>query len=442
MFTFFFSKNNKFSAKPVLCCIITAFLLIATNVESLYAQAKLSVQGIVKKSNGVALEDGEYSITFNIYAKDGSPAGILWFETISDVEVIGGIYSVILGGNGKVLDLPFDQDYELGVKIGSSELLPRIDLTSAPYALSLRGSSNQFPSSGQVLADSMLINGGIKVNSGVLAKGGAPGVNGANKAGYAFSGNNGDNDSGLFSTADGKAALYSNNTEILSVTPGTATVSGILNTSNVDIINNGSVKYNGLGDWRLVETDYFDSDAEDWKVYGPAFGQWFGWNNPSQVGGAPRIDLGNFIGNILLPADNEHVLKKEFNTSNTWGSFTQIKVRFRYFFIDSWDFGGGDRAWAAFSTNVSGTGLRVGWQTMYQMLNTGNDKFNWNTAPTTFVAQASFLGRNDWCDNWMDVEMTGKAAGSNFWVFIGAGIDHGGVTDERFGVGAVEVYVR
>ena len=54
--------------------------------------------------------------------------------------------------------------YQLGVKIGTSELLPRIDLTSAPYTLSLRGSSNQFPGSGQVLADSIKVSGGIMVN--------------------------------------------------------------------------------------------------------------------------------------------------------------------------------------------------------------------------------------------------------------------------------------
>ena len=437
MSTSFFSNNNYISVKFTLYSIITAFLLIVINGEGLYAQAKLSVQGIVKKSNGVVLEDGEYSITFNIYATDGSPAGVLWFETITDVEVIGGIYSVILGGNGKALDLSFDQDYELGVKIGSSELLPRISLTSAPYALSLRGSSNQFPSSGPVIADTILVNGGIKVNNGVLAKGGAPGVNGVNKAGYAFSGNNGDNDSGLFSTADGKAALYSNNAEILSVTPGTATVSGNLNTNNVDIINNGSLKFNGLSDWRLVDVDNFDSGAEGWQIYNPLSGQSLGWNNPSSAGDAPRIDLGNFIGNILLPSINEQVVKKQFNIP---GSYTQIKVRFRFYFMDSWDFGDAEKAWAAFSTDVSGNGIRVGWQTLHSRFGSNNGKIDGGNP--SFASFASFIGNNTWADSWMDVEMTAKAAGSSFWLFIGAAMDNGGVTDERWGVGAVEVYVR
>ena len=72
--TSFLSDNNYASVKSLICNFITVFLLITLSGESLYAQPKLSVQGIVKKSNGEALEDGEYSITFNIYAKDGTPA--------------------------------------------------------------------------------------------------------------------------------------------------------------------------------------------------------------------------------------------------------------------------------------------------------------------------------------------------------------------------------
>jgi hypothetical protein len=130
-------------------------------------------------------------------------------------------------------------------------------------------------------------------------------------------------------------------------------------------------------------------------------------------------------------------LKKQFSIQ---GSFTRIKVRFRYYFIDSWDFGGQEKAWAAFSTNVNGNGLRVGWQTLYQGLSVDNNRFN-NGSPN-FNSQANFItGTANYADNWMDVEMTAKATGSSFWLFIGNTVD-GGVADERFGVGEVEVYVR
>lgn len=56
-------------------------------------------------------------------------------------------------------------------------------------------------------------NGSLTNGGGVLARGGAPGANGANNNGYAFSGNNGDNDSGLFSEANGQVSLFTNSGE-------------------------------------------------------------------------------------------------------------------------------------------------------------------------------------------------------------------------------------
>jgi hypothetical protein len=58
-------------------------------------------------------------------------------------------------------------------------------------------------------------NNQVSVNGGVLARGGAPGGFGANKNGYAFSGNSGDNDSGMFSLADDTLNFYCNNLETL-----------------------------------------------------------------------------------------------------------------------------------------------------------------------------------------------------------------------------------
>ncbi|MCC6410681.1 MAG: hypothetical protein IT270_03425, partial [Saprospiraceae bacterium] len=188
-------------------------LLVAAFASQANAQIDptLSIQGILKKSNGVAVEDGDYSITFKLYTAQAGGTAI-WTEVQPSVEVSSGIYSATLGIITP-LNIPFNQLYYLGVTVGSTELTPRILLTSAPYALSLIGQTNKFPSSGLVQADS------IKVNGGVLARGGAPGANGASRNGYAFSGNSGDKDSGVFSTAEGEVSLYSNNVEVLEVTP-------------------------------------------------------------------------------------------------------------------------------------------------------------------------------------------------------------------------------
>lgn len=53
----------------------------------------------------------------------------------------------------------------------------------------------------------------LHVAGGIRARGGAPGIGGNNNNGYAFSGNSGDNDSGMFSMGDGQVSLYTNGQE-------------------------------------------------------------------------------------------------------------------------------------------------------------------------------------------------------------------------------------
>jgi len=62
----------------------------------------------------------------------------------------------------------------------------------------------------------------LQINGGVRARGGAPGSGGVNNNGYAFSGGSGDNDSGMFSSADGQLEFYVNSSEALRITPGRA----------------------------------------------------------------------------------------------------------------------------------------------------------------------------------------------------------------------------
>ncbi len=433
------------------------FLLLFTcfvgTLTSLHAQIDptLSVQGILKKANGVAVDDGTYSITFRLYTQ---PTGgtALWSETQSSVEVSSGIYSATLG-TVTPLSVAFDQLYYLGVTVGSTELTPRVLLTSAPYALSLIGQSNKFPSAGGVRADSMRVATNLVVNGnlptthsivavgGYLARGGAPGLSGANNNGYAFDGNSGDKDSGVFGTADGRVSLYSNNTEVLAVTPGTVTVAGTVSANGVAVNNNGSVSYNGLNDWRLVEVDYLENNNEGWQVYGPPpnNGNANAWNNGTGTA-ATVVDFGNFAGKALRPNQNWLVFKKSFTPP---GNYTYIKVKFRYFFLDSWGFGGGDQGWAAFAPNATGTPLRVGWAIVPSLVQAGG-----NMGTTQFEAQTNFANTVnglgiDIGDFWTDAEMNAYYPSTNgtFWVMFGAGLDMG-VPDENFAVGMIEIWVK
>lgn len=411
----------------------TRFLALAVIVfcgalfNDLHAQASLSIQGILKKSNGVAVEDGTYDITFRLYVAPigGSP---IWTEQQANVEVNSGIYSTILG-NTTALNVPFNQVYYLGVTIGSSELTPRIQLTSAPYALSLIGVNNQFPSSGLVKADSIIVNGGV------LAKGGAPGANGANHNGYAFTGNNGDKDSGLFSTAEGNVSMYVNNTEVIAATPGNVTVTGNFSTTNLALPSGGKVSYNGLNDWRLVATDDLTGGANGWNVYNPLSGQYIGWNNASSAGTAPIEGVEtNFAGLYLYPAENTQVLKKFYDLSGV-GAYTQIKVKFRFHYIDSWGWGPNDRGWAAFAENASGGQMRVCWSDIPTLLES-----------TVVFSTAEFIAANNYegigvTDFSQYGEMVAFKNNNSFWLFFGGALDQT-TSDERYGVGMIEVWVK
>jgi hypothetical protein len=128
--------------------VLLLFCLLAFT-QNAQAQATLSVQGSIQKSTGAAIDDGDYAITFKFYTSETGGTDI-WSETQDPVEIIGGVYSVTLGSVNP-LTVPFNQPYFLGISVGTGqEHTPRTRLTSAPYALSLLGQDNQFPSTGIV----------------------------------------------------------------------------------------------------------------------------------------------------------------------------------------------------------------------------------------------------------------------------------------------------
>ena len=134
--------------KPLFLLLVISFFSIEIS-----AQTKLSVQGVIRLSDGNAVDDGLYSVTFKLY--DTLTTGnLLWTEVQPQVKVTSGIYSTILG-EVEPLDLPFDEFYFLSLSIDGEELTPRAPLTSAPYANSMLGFDNVFPSTGNVGAGTL-----------------------------------------------------------------------------------------------------------------------------------------------------------------------------------------------------------------------------------------------------------------------------------------------
>lgn len=423
--------------------LISSLFLLGSNQAELRAQQDpvLSIQGILKKANGEAVADGNYDITFKLYenAETGQP---VWTEEQMDVEVISGIYSTVLG-NSEPLDIPFDTIYYLGVTVGSTEMKPRIQLTSAPYALALIGESNRFPSSGLVKADH------IEVKGSVLARAGIPGANGTNQSGYAFMANNGKKDSGLFSTpTSGNVSLYVANSEKLK-----ATADSVVIKEDLRIAKGKNIKYDGLDDWRLVETDYFETDEEGWKRYNPsnAGNPLDGWKSTSGTPASVTTFSDDFAGKAIVNTAQAQVFKKKFTLpgSSVAGNYTYIKVVFNYYFLNTWDGGEPDLGWAAFSKTENCAELSVGW-------NSGN--FSYTSAGhwlgnnvNQFGPSANFVNGDQgnsnaqWSDQWRTEEMIARyPSGPNnadVWVIFGHASNEG-PGSENFAIGMVEIWVK
>ena len=402
------------------------------------AQANLSFQGILKKANGLAVDDGAYDLTFTLYDVEtgGTVANEKHQETISGVEVAGGIYSVILGAQmGDPLNAAFDAPYFLGIRVGGPsavEMVPRIRLTSAPYALALRGSSNSFPGAGVVIADS------IRSKGKIVARAGEPGANSSLNNGYGFSAP-GDRDGGMYSEADGQVAIWANNSERILVSNipgdnrtylrGNVTVDNSLSItdqlsvagfvgSDLNFANERSLKYNGLNDWRLVDRDDFTSGTDSWVCTDAL--------TSSTSATIENVSYGDFNGNVIRPmgTSNTPVLKKQFNLSGV-GAYTYVKVVFKYYFTDSWDYDE-ELGIAGFSID----------------LNAGNPVVCWQQTSSVYSnSSVSYTGDTNFTDGATIAEMVAYNPGTSFYVFVGMR-SNSATNNERYALSNVEVWVR
>ncbi|MBC8322383.1 MAG: tail fiber protein [Candidatus Marinimicrobia bacterium] len=110
----------------------------------------LNIQGVLRDSDGQAVTDADYQLSFYLYdAETGGSA--IWNETHSSVTLTNGVYSTTIGGASSLGTLAFDVPYYMAVGVnGGAESTPRIPLSLSPYSLSVRGVDNVFPSSGNV----------------------------------------------------------------------------------------------------------------------------------------------------------------------------------------------------------------------------------------------------------------------------------------------------
>lgn len=127
--------KSKRAEKGFLIVLIGVFLILLPCMGYTAIPQEINYQGYLTSAAGVPV-NGTVAMVFRIYnvASGGTE---LWNEA-HNVTVNQGVYNVILGASSLLpnpITLPFDQQYYLGVKVGTDpEMTPRIPLTSVGYA--------------------------------------------------------------------------------------------------------------------------------------------------------------------------------------------------------------------------------------------------------------------------------------------------------------------
>ena len=134
--------------------LVVQLALYANQTTLAQVPTTISYQAVLALPGGSTVTDDDYSISFRIYdlSAGGSP---LWTET-QTVDVVGGLFSTILG-KSTPLNLAFDKPYWLGISVNSgNELTPRIELTSSPYSLHARSIADNTVTANKIAANTLV----------------------------------------------------------------------------------------------------------------------------------------------------------------------------------------------------------------------------------------------------------------------------------------------
>ena len=140
-------------SRILLVMLTTLFLAIPSLAFSQSVPAKLPVQGYLTDSSGVPV-DGSVTVDFKIYAS-ATGGSALHDESLS-VEADAGAFTAYLGTNDSLDTSIFENNSELylGIAVdGDSEMSPRLELGSVPYAAVAGNATNAESLGGTAASD-------------------------------------------------------------------------------------------------------------------------------------------------------------------------------------------------------------------------------------------------------------------------------------------------
>lgn len=111
-------------------CVLMIWL--SAGIAAATVPATLSYQGHLEGPDGQVIPDGTYNLTFRLYSQ--SSGGVPLWNEVQSLWLRNGVFSAVMG-SVTPLTLPFDAQYWISLQVGADPELPRVVLTSTPYAL-------------------------------------------------------------------------------------------------------------------------------------------------------------------------------------------------------------------------------------------------------------------------------------------------------------------
>jgi hypothetical protein len=244
---------------------LLAVTSLATTLLGMPVPKTINYQGYLTDAAGTPVTTA-VNLTFSLYAASAGGAA-LWSEAHNGVVPVNGLYAVQLGAV-KALNLSFDQQYWLGVRVGGDpELTPRQPLNSVPYSRGI-----YLPFAATAFSN---LSSAFKVSN----TGTKPAIEGAGGSGYGVRGSS-TSSYGVLGTSSSSYGIYGNSSSSVGVTGYSTSNTGVwgessgyrgvdgLSTTGIGVIGRSTSGYgvNGTSSSNVGVLGTSSSDTGVWGI--------------------------------------------------------------------------------------------------------------------------------------------------------------------------------